>query len=222
VLFDFLVEREVDFPPEPGMIGRLRDPDWQKKQHLTPTGDYLIDVEAARADALVKRLSLYRLRRQISIAVDPTLCAVWPEGHHDGWPDPRTNMEISAPWLGYRYIAKRQPDMIDGSDAYRAHRLSLGVTEGVAELGDGETLWLECNSAELNGVSFSKGCYVGQENTARMNWRSTVNRRLCVVPLAEADPKRQRVAYPELGLSVEHRRVEDIPTAAWRDWMGER
>ena len=49
-------------------------------------------------------------------------------------------------------------------------------------------LWLECNAAELNGVSFTKGCYVGQENTARMNWRAKVNRRLVVVPLDRARP----------------------------------
>ena len=53
------------------------------------------------------------------------------------------------------------------------------MCEGRAELGD--ILWLECNAAELNGVSFTKGCFVGQENTARMNWRSKVNRRLVVV-----------------------------------------
>ena len=101
------------------------------------------------------------------------------------------------------------------------HRLSLGVTEGRAELGDGTTLWLECNAAELNGVSFTKGCYVGQENTARMNWRQKVNRRLVVVPVAEADEKRQVVAYPDLGWSVEHRRVEAIAPAAAPYWMRE-
>src|SRR3546814_16438344 len=88
--------------------------------------------------------------------------------------------------------------------------LPLGVTEGRGELGNGTTLWLECNAAELNGVSFSKGCYVGQENTARMNWRQKVNRRLVVVPIAAAEPARQVIAYPELGWSVEHRRVEAI------------
>ena len=102
---------------------------------------------------------------------------------------------------------------------WRAHRLALGVTEGRAELGDGTTLWLECNAAELNGVSFSKGCYVGQENTARMNWRQKVNRRLVVVPIAEADEKRQIIAYPELGWSVEHRRVEGIDPAKAPAWM---
>ena len=67
--------------------------------------------------------------------------------------------------------------------------------------------------------SFTKGCYVGQENTARMNWRAKVNRRLVVVPLAESDPKRQRAAYPALGLAVDHLRVEDI-RAEWRpNWL---
>ena len=84
------------------------------------------------------------------------------------------------------------------------------MCEGRAELGD--LLWLECNAAELNGVSFSKGCFVGQENTARMNWRQKVNRRLFVV---EGDGgERVRVAYPELGLAVAHARVDAIPEKA--------
>lgn len=175
--------------------------------------DLLIDCEGARAAALVRRLSLYRLRRAISIAVDPTLAVHWSrEG--SGRDDPRLAD------LGQRWIGPATGD--DASAAYHAHRLSLGVTEGAAELGDGTTLWLECNAAELNGVSFTKGCYVGQENTARMNWRSTVNRRLVVVPMADADPARQRIAYGALGWSVEHRRVDDIPDAAWRTWMGKR
>ena len=124
------------------------------------------------------------------------------------------------PALGHRWLAPASEGAAD--DAYRAHRLSLGVTEGMAELGSGQTLWLECNAAELNGVSFTKGCYVGQENTARMNWRAKVNRRLVVLPLVDVDPKRQMMAYPDLGLSVEHWRVEDIPEHAWRAWMGER
>ncbi len=175
--------------------------------------DYLIDCEAARADALVKRLILYRLRRAITIALEPALAVHWAYGG-DRTADPR------LPALGQRWLAPAMS--LDASAAYHAHRLSLGVTEGVAELGDGTTLWLECNAAELNGVSFTKGCYVGQENTARMNWRSTVNRRLVVVPIDQADPQRQRIAYGDLGLSVEHRRLDDIPDAAWRTWMGPR
>ena len=181
-----------------------------------PAGDdLLIDCDADAATDLVRRLTLYRLRRKIAIAIDPALGVYW-EG---SWPD-GPNADPRLPGLGQRWIAERYEVETDASPAWRAHRLVLGVPEGRAELTD--ILWLECNAAELNGVSFSKGCYVGQENTARMNWRSTVNRRVVVVPIADADPKRQRVAYPDLGWSVEHRRVEDIPASAWREWMGER
>src|SRR5436305_1157570 len=96
------------------------------------------------------------------------------------------------------------------------HGLRLGVTEGSIEFG--EVLWLECNAAELNGVSFSKGCFVGQENTARMNWRQKVNRRLVVVETGTSGP-RTRVHYPELGLAVEHRRTDDLAGAIIPQWL---
>lgn len=176
--------------------------------------DLLIDCERDAAGDLAKRLTLYRLRRAITIAPEPDLCVHWAPGGDIGVVDPRLAE------LGQRWLAPAEGTA--GADAaWRTHRLALGVTEGRAELGDGTTLWLECNAAELNGVSFTKGCYVGQENTARMNWRQKVNRRLIVVPLAEADAKRQVVAWPELGWSVEHRRVETIDPAAAPAWMRE-
>ena len=172
--------------------------------------DLLIDCEAEAADALVKRLSLYRLRRGIEIARDPALGVHWRAGDGPS-PDPR----LAA--LGQRWIGEQAGASADA--AWLAQRLAHGVCEGRAELGDGETLWLECNAVELGGVSFTKGCYVGQENTARMNWRQKVNRRLVVLPLAESDPKRQRAAWPALGLAVDHLRVEDI-RPEWRpDWL---
>lgn len=176
--------------------------------------DLLIDCERDAAEGLAKRLTLYRLRRAITIAREPDLCVHWaPEGDL-GVVDPR------LPELGRRWLAPADGD--EGADAaWRAHRLALGVTEGRSELGDGTTLWLECNAAELNGVSFAKGCYVGQENTARMNWRQKVNRRIVVLPLSEADDKRQVIAYPDLGWSVEHRRVEAIDAVAAPQWMRE-
>lgn len=176
--------------------------------------DVLIDCERDAAEGLAKRLTLYRLRRAITIEREEGLAVHWASEGDLGVVDPRLSE------LGQRWLAPA--DEGEGADAaWRAHRLALGVTEGRSELGDGTTLWLECNAAELNGVSFAKGCYVGQENTARMNWRQKVNRRLIVVPLAEADEKRQIIAYPELGWSVEHRRVESIDPAAVPPWMRE-
>jgi len=154
--------------------------------------DLLIDCEEAQADGLIRRLALYRLRRQITIAGDDGLAVHWAPTGEQGVPDPR------LPALGRRWIAPA-----DGAaEGWRAHRLALGVTEGVAELGTDKTLWLEANAAELNGVSFSKGCYVGQENTARMNWRHKVNRRLGVWRTSEDPGDAANVYYPDLGLAV--------------------
>jgi folate-binding protein YgfZ len=168
--------------------------------------DLLLDCEAEAADDLIKRLSIYRLRRPIAIERDESLAVHWStEGTH-GVPDPRLQ-ELGRRWLA----AAAQP-----ASGWLEHRLHLGVTEGRTELAD--TLWLECNAAELNGVSFSKGCFVGQENTARMNWRSKVNRRLVVVETTETGP-RTRIFYPELGLAVEHRRLDDLGSAIIAPWL---
>ncbi|MBV8912172.1 MAG: folate-binding protein YgfZ [Acetobacteraceae bacterium] len=175
-------------------------------------GALLLDCEATFAEELVKRLSMYRLRRKLSIAVDPTLGVFWQAELGDGGaPDPRVAD------LGQRWIAKVSDEDVAVDDAWLEHRLRLGVPEGRAELGD--LLWLETNAAELRGVSFGKGCYVGQENTARMNWRQKVNRRVIVVPLARSDESRRRVAYPQLGLAVDHLRADDIDPASLPAWL---
>ena len=169
--------------------------------------DLLLDCEAAAAGDLIKRLGIYRLRRPIRIERDDALAVHWARDGGDGVDDPR------LPELGRRWLGPRG----DPAEGWREHRLRLGVCEGRAELGD--LLWLECNAAELNGVSFTKGCFVGQENTARMNWRSKVNRRLLVV---EGDGgERLRASYPEIGLAVVHARVSKLPDGAIIPfWLG--
>jgi folate-binding protein YgfZ len=174
-------------------------------------GYILIDCEAAQADALAKRLTIYRLRRKVVIARDESLAVHWALDATDKPRDPR------LPELGARWLAPAS----DGAAAaaFRAHRLSLGVFEGAAELGQDQTLWLETNAEELHGVDYDKGCYVGQENTARMHYRNKVNRRLVAVPLEQADEKRQRAALPDLNLSIELQRVEAIDPATLPAWL---
>ncbi|WP_073974470.1 YgfZ/GcvT domain-containing protein [Erythrobacter donghaensis] len=170
----------------------------------------LLDCEAAHADELAKRLSMYRLRRKIAIARDAALAVHWsPEPREDAVADPR------LPALGHRWLGAAEGESADA--AWLAHRLGLGVPEGRGEMGD--ILWLETNAVELNGVSFTKGCYVGQENTARMNWRQKVNRRLVVVPLGDSDEARRMAAYENLGLAVDHLRVECLDPAALPAWQ---
>jgi folate-binding protein YgfZ len=168
----------------------------------------LVDCEADQRESLAKRLSIYRLRRPIGIeSVEGGVH--WSVDSGKGVPDPR------LPALGHRWLGEAAGEP---ATAWLAHRLSLGVTEGAAELGQDKTLWLEANAAELNGVSFTKGCYIGQENTARMHYRAKVNRRLVVAPLAQAGD-RTRATYPELGLMVELRRVESLGDARVPEWM---
>ncbi|MDV3458319.1 folate-binding protein [Sphingomonas sp. HF-S4] len=168
----------------------------------------LVDCEVEQREALARRLAIYRLRRPI--AIEPVDGAVhWCPTGDRGVPDPR----LAA--LGRRWLGPAEGESAMG---WLHHRLNLGVTEGAAELGQDKTLWLEANAAELNGVSFSKGCYVGQENTARMHYRAKVNRRLVVAPLKEPGD-RTRATYPELGLMVELRRVEALGDAAITDWL---
>jgi hypothetical protein len=172
--------------------------------------DLLLDCEAGWAEDLVKRLSMYRLRRKIAIARDASLGVHWSRAPGEGSvPDPR------LPELGHRWLGAPEGESADA--AWIAHRLALGVPEGRTEMGD--ILWLETNAVELNGVSFTKGCYVGQENTARMNWRQKVNRRLVVVPLAESDEARRIVAYPDLALAVDHLKVEILDAANLPTWQ---
>ena len=168
--------------------------------------DLLLDCEAAAADDLIKRLAIYRLRLQISIERDDGVAVHWSKDGSDGVPDPR----LAA--LGKRWLGPAD----EPASGWLEHRLSLGVCEGRAELGD--LLWLECNAAELNGVSFTKGCFVGQENTARMNWRQKINRRLFVTVGGGGD--RARVEYHELDRSVVHARIDAIPdNAIIPDWL---
>ncbi len=167
----------------------------------------LIDCEAAQRDALAKRLSIYRLRRPIEIAtIDGGVH--WSRSEQQGVPDPR----LAA--LGNRWLAEPSAPATE----WREHRLSLGVTEGADELGQDQTLWLEANARELNGTAFDKGCFIGQENTARMHYRGKVNRRLIVAPIAHGEPK-MRIAYPELNKMIALRRTEALGDALRPGWM---
>lgn len=139
----------------------------------------LLDTEAERLELLTRRLAMYRLRAKVDIVPRPDLrvYAAWGDaGTPDGaLPDPRLEN------LGWRWITQLLINPTATPDEYDLHRLHLGVPDGSKDIAVDKMLWLEANAAELNGVDFRKGCYVGQENTARMFHRSKVRKRLLPV-----------------------------------------
>lgn len=141
----------------------------------------LLDCDAGVAEDLRKRLLMFRLRRAVEIAPTPlAVFAAWGESALDRPADPR----LAA--LGCRWVAPADAHAPDATLAdWHAHRIAQGVPEQ-AEIGTDELLWLETDARELNAVSFTKGCYVGQENTARMHHRDKIRKRL--LPLRLAGP----------------------------------
>jgi len=139
-----------------------------------------LDCLAEARDALVQRLTIYRLRAKVEIASDETpVFAAWGGEAGSGQPsvgwiaDPRLR---ALGWRGYGVDA--DPNTDEG--AYDGHRLSLGVP-GPADWGSDAVYPLEADFDLLNGVDFKKGCFVGQETTSRMKRRGTIKSRMAPI-----------------------------------------
>jgi folate-binding protein YgfZ len=145
-----------------------------------PQDILLLDVQADRREALIQRLTMYRLRAKVQVEpVDGAVWAAWgakPDlGPGEGWtPDPR------LPELGWRGYG-REALLDQGEDAYDAHRLLLGVPDPARDCEPDKTFPLEADFDLLNAIDFHKGCYVGQETTSRMKRRSAVKTRMVPV-----------------------------------------
>ncbi len=153
-------------------------------------GDLLLDVAAERAADLQRRLTLYRLRAKIEIGpLDWQGFALFgsagPEPQIGGeallFRDPRLTALGWRLWLP----PDRTPDLpIAGPETYERHRLALGVPDGARDIEPEKGLLLENHFEALHGVDFAKGCYIGQELTARTKYRGLVKKQLYRVQAA--------------------------------------
>jgi len=151
-------------------------------------GALLLDVAREQRDALLKKLTLYRLRSKVGIEARDQLgvyvnLAGHPENRIASYADRAvTFADPRYADLGMRSIGAiaEMPANLPGSRAYHQHRLSLGVPEA-GDFGFEKIFALDAGLAELNGVSFSKGCYIGQELTSRMKHRATSRKRILTV-----------------------------------------
>jgi len=147
----------------------------------TAEGDFRLDVASALADDLVKRLTMYRLRRPVAIArEDAAITALWGADPGTGLRDPR------HPDLGWRAYGPVECASEPGD--YDLHRLGLGVPESGVDLLIGDSYILEAGFEGLAGVDFRKGCYVGQEIVARMKFKTELRKGLCPVTVTGSAP----------------------------------
>lgn len=188
---------------------------------LTPQGKYLSDffifatedallLEAPRADipALLPKLRRFRLRAEVELADASESYAVYA-----AWDGAPPDAEITAPdprlpAAGWRLL-NPTPLPANASEAdYAAHRIALGLPDGAPDLEPEKTLLLEAGFDELHGIAWDKGCYMGQELTARTKYRGLVKRRL--LPMRFDGP----ALSPGTPVLAEGQEVGDIRSAA--------
>jgi tRNA-modifying protein YgfZ len=191
---------------------------------LTPQGKYLadffvhadgdrllLDAEGSQAPMLAQRLTRFRLRSKVTIRVAEELCvyAAW-----DGEPEAAAIMsrDPRLPDAGWRLLSTTQLSANATEDAFDRHRLTLGLPDGTRDLEAEKTVLLEAGFDELHGVSWTKGCYMGQELTARTKYRGLVKRRL--VPVTVEGP------LPEPGAPVLRDGAEVGTMRSGRDGIG--
>ena len=164
---------------------------WLADFFILADGDrLLLDVERAQAAFLVQRLSRFRLRAKVALRDLSEMLAVqvaWggPPNLPPGTiaaPDPR------LPGAGWRIVTAVPLAANADADGWDRHRLALGLPDGSADLEAEKSLLLEAGFDELNGVSWTKGCYMGQELTARTKYRGLMKRRLVPVTIAGPPP----------------------------------
>ena len=153
---------------------------------VLPASDgFLLELAKAKLADLIQRLTVYKLRSQVTFAEEPSLgvAASWgstpllPEGAI-AFADPR------MPELGLRILLPANADIsalgcaLASEDEYHAHRIALGVPEGGRDYIFGDAFPHEAMFDQLNGVDFKKGCFVGQEVVSRMEHRGTARKRI--------------------------------------------
>jgi len=186
-----LISNDVTAIPEGGSLwAALLTPQgkWLADFFLVPRPDRLLmDVEAALAEMAMAKLLRFRLRSKVAMArlEGFFVQAGWGEAMAEGaTPDPR------LPEAGWRLLTDAPVPETASAGDYDAHRLALGLPDGSRDLQAEQSVLLEAGFDELHGVSWTKGCYMGQELTARTKYRGLVKRRLVPVEVEGPMPAR--------------------------------
>lgn len=209
-------------------------------------GDLLLDCEAARAEDLQTRLKRFRLRAKVDVKLEEkySVAAVWGDDaasvfELDGQAGAAKAIDGGVAFCdprlaaaGVRCIVEQDKlkKTLEGlgcisGDAtdYDAHRVALGLPDGSRDMEIEKALLLENGFEELGGVDFKKGCYIGQELTARTHYRALIKKRLLPVEIeGDAPPPGTPLTLDgkdagELKSSAGQRGLALIRLATWRD-----
>jgi folate-binding protein YgfZ len=150
----------------------------------------LLDVEAAQLAMLIQRLSRFRLRAKVALrdaSAEWRVHAAWGEGAP---PEGLAARDPRLPEAGWRVLAPATLPTNASAEDYAAHRIGLGLPDGSKDMEAEKSVLLEGGFDELNGISWTKGCYMGQELTARTRYRGLLKRRLVLVAIEGPAPER--------------------------------
>lgn len=143
---------------------------------------YLVDCSAQQKADLIKRLTFYKLRAKVEItdcSEELGVAAAWDGAELPGhaYADPRSadaGRRTAAPHAELSALDDA------GEEAYQAHRIGQGLADSDQDIGLGELFPHEANFDQVNGVHFTKGCYVGQEVVSRMRHKAKVRKRIVI------------------------------------------
>ena len=168
----------------------------------------LLDVEATQQEMIVTRLSRFKLRAKVAISATPYTVQVAWDGAAPEVPKGIVAADPRLEAAGWRIIADTPLAETATVAAWDEHRIALGLPDGSRDLEGEKTVLLEAGFDELNGISWTKGCYMGQELTARTRYRGLLKRRL--VPVMIAGP----VPEPGTPIMSEDREVGTMRSAS--------
>lgn len=171
-------------------------------RHKTSPSNLLIECDSRISDDVVKHLKIYRVRKKIDINLSINM-EVWSVFNENSEVVVDTPNELNegiiikdprASSLGSRVLANSDSNVLQilgitaVKETYRRKLYEHGVGEGIADHPPGNCFPLECNGDYLNGVSFHKGCYIGQELTSRVHHTGVVRKRIMPITIESDSP----------------------------------
>lgn len=151
-------------------------------------GDVLLDVDQSILQNLLKRMSMFKLRSKVTledVSDQFSMHAIWDTHVTPDIPNVHIFADPRADVMGYRILGTKETVLESASDDYLLWQMQNGIAN-VTDFERERTTMLEANMDFLNALSWTKGCYMGQELTARTHYRGLTKKRFLPVKLSAA------------------------------------